>query len=474
MGLSLNNASPIYRQIVDYFEKEIIEGELPPGTSLPSERDLALELNVNRSTIATAYSELRASGLIYSKQGSGTRVNEYLWDIVPKKLLNWNHFRNKRFSPNKPLVNRILEASKNPDIISFAKVELSNETFPTALSKEVFNRLNPGYWLSQSTTESDNITRTALAKHLTNDWGTKVDKDNILLTSCIHQSFLLLTHCMLNHGDTVAIENPSYTYAVDIFTSAGIQIVRLPIDENGLNPEEIPNLYKKHRIKMVFTNPTYQNPTGTVLTLERRKRLLDICNSYKIPIVEIDCASPLAHNEGAKIPPSLYELDNKGIVINIGSFSDTISPTIDFGWVLASKYVLGLLWDGKYQLGLGSAILTNQFITEFLNNGFWATNLENLKKTIRNRKLQLVNSLDNFLKNQLTYYDPKGGYNVWCHISKPISREKELLESCIHHGVLPVPGSVYGVSPGYLRLSFAQNSGDLVDIGLQRLSSVLE
>lgn len=462
---------PLYKQIAQQLELHILNGELAAGSILPTERDLALRLGVNRSTITTAYNELRQTGLVYSKQGSGTVVSEHIWDIVPKNLINWNYTRNVTFTPTQPLTKRILEVSKHPEMINLANGTLPYE-LPEDQVKQIFVNLADVY-KNESNSFIDWKTREVMSTHLKNDWQLPTMPNNILLTTGINQSMLLLIHCLLNPGDVVAVECPSYTYTVKLFASFGIKIVRLPVYEDGLNPEEVRELYKRHRIRMVITTPTYQNPTGTVMSLEKRKELLAICKELKVPIIENDCTSPLNFSN-EPVPPSLYELDEtKELVIHIGSFTDTLGPNIELGWILGSHTIFEHIKDAKYQMGLGPTRTTMQFFMEYIQCGFWNGNLGKLKETLSHRSNLLHSFLMQYVGVKMTYQRPQGGLNYWCSLNINLHHEYELMEACIHQGVVVVPGTVYGAEKGFVRFSIAQCEEHQIEEGVKRFSKAL-
>lgn len=145
-------------------------------------------------------------------------------------------------------------------------------------------------------------------------------EQSIMITSGAQQALHLIVQCLLNPGDAVAFESPSHCYSLPLFQSAGIRIFPLPVDEHGINPDDVQELYRKHRIKMIFLNPNFQNPTGTMLHPNRRKKLLSLCADLRIAIVEDDPSSLLTLEK--KQPcPTLKSIDENGTVIYVHSLS---------------------------------------------------------------------------------------------------------------------------------------------------------
>ncbi|WP_315899211.1 aminotransferase-like domain-containing protein [Paenibacillus cremeus] len=290
---------PLYQQIAEYVERRIRLGEYPPGSKLPSERKLADELHVNRSTVMQAYEELRAVGLIESSVGFGTKVIGDKWGYQPRHAPNWRIYEESGpFLPNVPFIRRVREEiRKNPTIIDFASGELSNDLFPNYFFKKVWHE-NPyeghlGYDDPQGFMEL----RETLVDFLQKHHRIHATASSILITSGSQQSLFLITQCLLSPGDAVAIEDPSYCYSLPMFQSAGLRIFPLPVSSSGINPDDILTLHRQHRIKMIFLNPNYQNPTGTVLETNRRDKILEITAELGIPIVEDDPFSLTAFKE---------------------------------------------------------------------------------------------------------------------------------------------------------------------------------
>ncbi|MFC0189570.1 PLP-dependent aminotransferase family protein [Fictibacillus aquaticus] len=467
----LKRTKPIYREIVSYFENRILKGELPPDTRLPTERELALQLNVNRSTVNTAYEELRASGLIQSVQGSGTRVSQHAWDLSPQRILNWNHFKNYSFSPTAPMVKRIEHARMNNGIYNLANGELSPDLYPASILNSVMQNLITEGAADYSHPLDDRYFRETLASHLLKHQ-IDADPNNMMLLSNIQQSLLLITRCLLNPGDIVAIECPSYSYTVKLFASAGVRMVRLPVDENGLDPDGVSALYAKHKIKLVITEPSHQNPTGSILSLERRKKLINVCSDLDIPIVEIDCTAPLMHDGDKVLPPSLYTLDQKKrLVINTGSFNDTVGPGLPVCWLLASPIFIERLTDAKYQMGLSVPNLVQQLASRFLA-AHWDEHIERVNTVLRNRKKLLTESLNRHLSDLFSFQEPDGGLYVWVKM-KGYWKDSDLLEACIKENLLVVPGSVYGAENGHVRIAFSNISEEQIEPAVESFARVV-
>lgn len=256
---------PIYRQIAADLERSIACGELPPGSALPSERKLAQQLGVNRSTVIQAYDELRAAGLVESAVGSGTRVCRTKWGVHSAHTPNWQRYTDGgAFLPNLPLMRKVREAAQRGEgMIDLASGELSADLFPGELIQSILQQRSFNGYMGYDDPQGNEELRRAIARFLRRYHGLETTDSSILITSGSQQSLFLIIQCLLAPGDAVALEAPSYSYSLSMFQSAGLRIFRLPVHDNGLDPEDIFRLYREHRIRMIFLNPNFQNPTGT-------------------------------------------------------------------------------------------------------------------------------------------------------------------------------------------------------------------
>ncbi len=178
------NNLPVFRQIASYFEKQISSGKLSPGQPLPTERALAKEFSVNRSTMTAAYAELRASGLVQSVQGSGTRVSEHHWGVAIRPAPSWHEYTSGGgFQPTLPLIRRIREASLKPGIINLAQGELSPDLFPVEPLNELIHRMNFTGPFGYSNPQGDERLREALAQHVREEYGLQTTPNEILVSS---------------------------------------------------------------------------------------------------------------------------------------------------------------------------------------------------------------------------------------------------------------------------------------------------
>ncbi|WP_253944646.1 PLP-dependent aminotransferase family protein [Paenibacillus sp. NEAU-GSW1] len=462
---------PIFQQIADHIENQIVSGELAAGSKLPTERFLASSLRVHRTTVTKAYDELRANGFIVSKQGSGNYVRGDLWEMPGSS--SWRQYiQSGALRPTLPMMQQLRDFSQDPHYINFADGELAEELLPNTMLSELLRQYPLNRWLGYSNHLGELYLRQTLSKHLQDEYGIKAAPDQILVTSGSQQSLHLITQSLLSYGDCVGIEGPSYFYAQPLFQSAGIRLIRLPSDEEGILPEAVSDLHKRYRLKMLILTPTYHNPTGTVLPLSRRLRLLELSRALNIPIVEDDVYGPI-RLDGAPPPPPLNVLSSAdNVTLYLGSLSKTAASGIRLGWIVGAVPVIERLADVKQQVDFGASTLLQQIADVFFTSGAWGEHLSRIRSEVTRNRDTMAEALRTYCGDDLEWNLPQGGFHFWCKVKGEV-RDSELFEQAIRQQVIYVPGSLYGAEQGHIRLSYSRVNRDEIVEGIRRLGETL-
>ncbi|MGG4264773.1 PLP-dependent aminotransferase family protein [Peribacillus simplex] len=462
---------PLYKQIAGYIESGIADGTFLLDKPLPSERFLANELGVNRSTVVAAYDELEANGLVERKKGSGTMISKDIWGINRKRMPSWNRYIEAgSFLPNLPVTQRIRKETEGNNLINLASGELSEDLFPVHSLREIISNRSFIGSLGYDHPQGNAVLRDTITNHVKQYRKIDTHPSSILITSGAQQAIHLVVQCLLKPGDAVALEDPSYSYSLPIFQSAGLRTFLLPVDKDGINPEDLLALHKKHRIRMIFLNPVFQNPTGTVLHINRRKRILELSSEYGIPVVEDDPYS-LTSFSGEKIA-SLKSMDNNGNVLYISSLSKIVASGLRIGWIIGPKSVIERLSDAKQQVDFGHGSFTQWIANDFLESEHFPTHITYLREQLEKRRDAMVSSLQQFLKNKVEYYSPNGGIHLWCKLKGQLN-EIQLLEESIKRGVIYVPGSTLGTNKEYMRFTFAKENEESIHEGIKRFADAV-
>ncbi|NMD72416.1 PLP-dependent aminotransferase family protein [Bacillus sp. DNRA2] len=459
---------PIYQQIANYIQKRIAYGEYPPGTLLPSERALAKEFDVNRGTVVTAYDVLYSNGMIERIKGSGTKVHTDVWGLTRSRIPNWDlYIERGSFLPNLPLFQHIRGEIHGKDLINFASGELANDLMPYDIFKEILSKNEFQQSLGYEHPQGNLGLRHNIVNHLKEFRNIECSSQSVLITSGAQQALHLVTQCLLDRGDAIAYEDPSYAHSLPIFRSAGLKTFKLPVGKNGINPEDILYLYQKYKIKMVFLNPIFQNPTGSILSLEKRKRVLEISKELGIPVVEDDPYSLMSFSDHLNTT-TLKSLDESGNVLYISSFSKIAASGLRIGWIVGPDNVIQRLADAKQQIDFGHSIFPQWLAAEYLKSDSFATNLNYLKEKLIHKRDTLLSILEAELSDHLSFQVPEGGIHLWCHLENNVN-EYHLLEAALKNGVAFVPGSLLGTNSGYIRLTFGRVESSLIEEGILRL-----
>lgn len=463
---------PLYQQIFEYIEEKITYGELPPNSLLPSERKLAEQLDVNRMTIVHVYDELQASGLVERKKGSGTRVSTHKWGVIPKGVTNWRKYiEGGSFLPTYPLIKRIRdEAKQMKNGFNLASGELSSDLFPARLLQSSFTEQTFPSHLGYEHPQGHLTLRETVAEYVKTHHNIHTTSSSVLITSGAQQALHLITQCLLSPGDAVAIEAPSYCYSLPLFQSAGLRIFGLPVDANGINPDDIVSLHHKHQIRMIFLNPTYQSPTGSVLTDTRRKKVLEISEELGIPIVEDDPVSLLSFEDERHSP--IKSFDRSGNVLYIGSLSKVVASSLRIGWLIGPQSVINRLADARQQIDFGLSIFPQLIANHFLQSTDYPNHLHFLRQELLDRRNEMISALQETLDGKVNFTIPKGGLHIWCKINQNVDDQK-LVEEGIKNKILFMPGSVYGSPNGYARFTYARLKRESIKEAISRFADVL-
>ncbi|MDQ0198666.1 MocR-like pyridoxine biosynthesis transcription factor PdxR [Neobacillus ginsengisoli] len=462
---------PIYKQIAEYIESGILDGTFPPESVLPSERVLAKDLQVNRSTVVAAYDELQANGLIERKKGSGTIVNRGIWGFSKKRIPSWNRYIEAgSFLPNLPMVQQIRMETEVHNPINLASGELSDDLIPYDFFRKVLVEKTFAGRLGYDHPQGNIALRETISEHVREFRNIETRPSSILITSGAQQALHLIIQCLLTPGDAVAIEDPSYSYSLPVFRSAGLKTFLLPVDQYGINPDDLISLNKKHRIRMIFVNPFFQNPTGAMLSSERRKKILEISEEYGIPVIEDDPYS-LTSFSGEKI--ATLKSSNYNNVLYVSSLSKIVASGLRIGWIIGPTPVIERLADAKQQVDFGHSTFTQWMANEFLQTGFFSSHINFLRDRLKQRRDQITSSLDQFLHEQVEFSPPNGGIHLWCKLKTDID-ETSLLQESIKYGVVFVPGTVLGSQKGFIRFTFSREKAEFIHEGIGRFAQAIE
>ncbi len=302
--------------------------------------------------------------------------------------------------------------------------------------------------------------------------------ENILLTTGSQEGLSLFTEAVIDQGDVVAVENPSYPEAFLAFAKEGASIETVPIDDEGPSTEALENLASRGHVKFFYTIPCFQNPSGSVTSLERRKEILELAKHYNFLVLEDDPYRNLWFEEA---PPTSYISlhENDGRVIYLGSFSKVVAPGIRCGWIAAPEWIFKTLHRLRVATTLNLPAILHLGLLEFLQSGGFTGHLERLRKAYRARRDGLVEALHkHFNKSEFRFEIPKGGFFLWGEAPGLKDSDSFVKFAIQNEGVGVIAGKTFSPYPakaneGTIRLSFAKVSPEEADEGCERLKRAL-
>src|SRR6266496_1425615 len=368
------NGVPLYQQICQGLREAIISGELAEGTRLPTERALAHDLGVNRTTVMNAYHELASEGLIEGHVGRGTLVrrsyfsrddDEFEQD-VPSWLLGLAAGEDAILGPDARVLSEISELGERKEIISLAAGTPAADLLPAELLQSIVadGLLNARQSaLGYCPVEGLQSLRRGIAARMRRR-GVAVDTQNILILSGSTQGIGLVSRFLLNPGDEVVVEVPTYLGAIQTFRALGARVIGVPIDSEGMRVDLLETILARHRPRLIYTMPTFQNPTGVVMSPERRRRLLLLARRYQTPILEDDPYSEI-YFEG-KQPQPLKAFDTHSQVIYLSTFSKILAPGLRVAWLAAPEPMIERLSLHKQIFDLNTNALGQWAVSEIL------------------------------------------------------------------------------------------------------------
>lgn len=467
-----NSNVPLYRQIVNYIKEKISLGEWIIGTKLPSQREMADIFNVNRSTIVEAVDELKSYGLVQGRSKGGTVIVNNTWSILASgKAPNWEKYiKSGIYEPNLSTIQMINKLEYEDNIIRLSTGELSPELFPKDAMKTVLSKVSDdinslGYERTKGSLE--------LRKSISNyvkKFGINASPASILIVSGSLQALQLIAMSILKPGDDVLIEKPSYIKSINVFESAGMKLKGISMDMQGIDIRDIlKNIDKETPI--LYTIPTFQNPTGIVMSENRRNELVKICTRERLPIIEDDAYRELWFDE--KPPQTLKSKDNNGIVLYIGTISKCLSAGMRVGWVIGPEAVIDRLGDVKMQTDYGASSLSQYAAAEWISSGLYEKYIENLRRELKSRRDFTINLLHEYFHDIAEWNVPKGGFYIWLKLKVKIDVNK-LFNLAWKQGILINPGYIYDFHKNNnIRISYSYASNNEMYIGIKRLSEII-
>ena len=383
------------------------------------------------------------------------------------------------------VIRELLKLTEQPDIISFGGGLPAPDVFPVEEFREACNYVLDHFGaqaLQYSTTEGYRPLREMIARH-TSRYAVEVTPDNILITSGSQQALDFMGRLFINRGDYIVVESPTYLGALQAWNAYGAQYIPVRTDENGMIVDELEAALRVGP-KFMYILPNFQNPSGVTLSLERRKKLIELADKYGVPIVEDDPYGQLRY-EGDHIP-SLVTLDSQyrgydgecysGNVIYLSTFSKLLAPGLRLAWVIAPEQVISKLVMTKQGADLHTASFNQYVAYEVGKGGFLDEHVKVIRSTYKERRDVMLEMMEEMFPPEVHWTRPQGGMFLW-GILPEFMDAADVLKVAIERKVAFVPGAAFHATGGgdnTMRLNFSYSSPDVIREGITRLGVTLK
>jgi len=459
---------PIYRQLYAYFRDEITSGRIGRGERIPPTRELAGQLGLNRATVASAYELLESEGFIRGHVGRGSFVDGPA--VGRTAPLRWTERLAGGTTPEAaPAVGE--------DGISFTSARPADELFPLdefrTSCAEVIGGPEAAAILQLGAPQGYAPLRQYLFEQALAQ-GCAAEADDLIITNGCQQALDLLQRLLTVPGDTVLVEDPIYPGLKNLFVRAGVRVVGAPVGDEGVDLGAAERLIARERPSLIVVTPNFQNPTGTTMPRAAREALLRLAGAAGIPIVENDIYGELRYS--GQTQPTLKQMDDSGLVIQIKSFSKIAFPGLRVGWVLGPALLIERLAELKQTTDLHSDQLSQAVLLRFAESGRLAAHQRRMTEAGAERLSAVLDACGRHLPAGTDWTRPQGGMNLWVRLPEPLDAG-ELLNLAIQERVSFLPGRFFAVErpdSRAFRLSFAGLRPAQIEQGLAVLGRICE
>ncbi|MGD1072209.1 MAG: PLP-dependent aminotransferase family protein [Bryobacteraceae bacterium] len=448
---------PLHRRLSAAFQQAIEQGSILPGTRVPPERSLAKALALSRTTVLTAYNNLKQDGWLESRTGSGTWVGD-------RRASAARHRTHAAVVSGASTVN--LLQIDGAAVVDFAV----GVTAPLAeLPRELFavDAATQNALLAERSYMPLGLPRlrAAIARYYTTH-GLPTESEQILITSGAQQALSLITSLYIQRGDAVLVENPTYFGALDVFRLAGARLSPVPVAAEHVRASVLRDRLLSVGHRLMYLTPTYQNPTGAIMPESTRQSVAALADEFGIPVIEDHTLSELTVDGTPPGPIARYS--KAGTVLTVGSMSKLFWAALRVGWVRAPVAAIAQLARVKTGSDLGSALLTQAIAVQLLSV------LDRAKEMRREQLLRRRDLLASLLREKLPEWEfslPKGGLCLWVRL--PSGDARTFAQCAARHGVAVISGSIFAADESYedyLRIPFVLDEESLA-LGVDRLAT---
>ncbi len=466
---------PVYLQIVNTLIKEIQSGRLRPGTKMMGVKSLATLLNVNKNTIEKVYTELELQQWIKRIPRKGTFVSEKLPDFKPK---NWNNQRERtveKSSKNYSENSTSVFATKSKKVVIFDGGLPDHRIIDNqAIARTHRNVLKADRYttlFSYTNAYGDTMLRKELVKHLNDTRGIPCDEENILITRGSQMAIFLGMRILLKNNEIAIVSNPGYFGTTHVLEYIGANVLTVSVDEEGLVVDEIEDICKKNKVKVIYVTSHHHHPTTVSLSPSRRMSLLKLAEIYGFYILEDDYNYDFHYDNAPLLP--LSSLDGLTNTIYTGSFSKTIGPGLRIGYLLADKKIIEKAVKIRGVIDVQGNPIMERAMGVLLQQGEIDRMLRRSRNIYMQRRDYLCEILNTLFSEEIDFKIPEGGLAVWAKFNESINL-MEVYERTLAKNLNIILTPYYAPSHNATRLGFASLTFSEMEKYMGVLKSVLK
>lgn len=464
-----------YLQLADELEKKITSGQFKAGEKLPSLRSMHRQTRLSITTITQAYAELEIRALVEPRLKSGYYVRPLIKNILPLPSE-----KSAAYEPRKVYVNSLL-GSLCPAIAGKTMLPLGAALPATQLlpQKELhkaaknitstyFKRDGLNYGPPGGIPE---LKRFLAGRTLgTRNW---VREEEIIITHGCMDAIQLCLRAISQPGDIVVTESPTFTCYLQLIEDLGLMALEVPASpKTGIDLAALEKALQKNAVSACLLNPNFQNPLGFVMPDENKKRVVEMTNSYKVPIIEDDIYGDLYFD--TLRPTTIKSHDASGMVLYCSSFSKTLAPDLRIGWVIPGKY-LDTIMRMQFNSNIAPPKLNQLIIADFLKNGYYDRHLRKFRRALQNQVSNTAQAIAKFFPEGTKLTAPNGGYILWVELDKRID-SMELFHEAKKANISILPGAVGSTTTGFnncIRLNCGNPWSEEMERGIATLGEII-
>ncbi|MEM9101178.1 MAG: PLP-dependent aminotransferase family protein [Pseudomonadota bacterium] len=464
----------LYQQVAQSIAEQIHQHIFEFGDKLPSLRQQSRKMQVSIATVQQAYNLLEDWGLIEVKPQSGFFVK--LANSAPVELAE--EWAEELTAPTdisvSELATSLFKQSSRTDCINLATAYPHESFLPIAKIRKIINQLNReqlGLMMRAEFAPGLLALRKQIARRM-NDQGCQSSPETLVITNGCQEAISLSLRAVAKPGDTIAIESPTFVGILQVIEALGMKALEIPTHHReGISLTALEMALDQWPVKALVIVPSFNNPLGSCLPLEKRKALMSILQARDLPVIEDGLYDDLAHNGESVVP--LKSFDSKGQVLYCSSISKSISPGLRIGWVCTGRYQKSVAFLKSFT-SVGESTMDSQIVAEFLAGGQYTRHIKTIQQAFANQVQLFRGAIRHYFPPQTRISEPAGGYILWIGLPEPVDAEI-LYRNALDEGIFIVPGRLFSAHSkhhNFIRINCAVPWNDTTRNAIRRLGEM--